>query len=401
MEENFSPVFILGILLTVGSLAGRLSEKVNFPRVISYILIGAIFSPEILGNSLNFTTESWSPFLTDVALGIIAYIIGSEINLKDLKREEKVIISSVLGQSLGTLLIVSSGIWLLGSFFAAANEININQALVFGAVATATAPAAILGIIEEYHAKGKLTNSLLGIIAVDDAIGVIFFTLVLGLGTESGFGSSFLEGLKEVGGALVLGSFMGMALGYFGNRLKKEELRLVTIMGFIFLVFGISRMFEFSMLLSCMSLGFISVLFYSKDQAEWLLPMEHIEELVFVFFFTLAGIHFELGVFISSVALVILYIILRVTGKYFGAYSGMWLAGAGKKERKLMGLCLFPQAGVAIGLAIRAKNQGGMEETGSLLLNVILGSTIIFEIVAPFITRYALKKAGDIKKQPE
>jgi Kef-type K+ transport system membrane component KefB len=138
-------------------------------------------------------------------------------------------------------------------------------------------------------------------------------------------------------------------------------------------------------------------LFYPKKQAEWLLPLEHIEELVFVFFFTLAGIHFKLSIFLSSFFLVLLYIVLRTSGKYVGAFAGLSIAGTDKKTRRLLGLCLFPQAGVAIGLAIRASNQPGFEEVGALLLNIILGSTILFELVAPFVARYALEKAGEIE----
>ncbi|MCY2687968.1 cation:proton antiporter [Salinimicrobium sp. TH3] len=397
MSTNLPPALILGILLTLGSIAGIFAEKIKFPRVVAYILVGALFSPDLLGATFDLDTDNWSPLLTDIMLGIIAYIIGSEINLKDLKKEENTVIWAVLGQSLGVLAFVSLGLWLLPSVLNMHFTPGLYQALVFGAVATATAPAAILGIIEEYKAKGEFTNTLLGIVAVDDGIGIIFFTLILGMGGESGFGSSILEGLREVGGALLLGGSFGVGLGYIGNRFQQENLRLVTIIGFILAVFSLSQLFGFSMLLSCMSLGFISVLFYPKKQAEWLIPLEHIEELVFVFFFTLAGIHFKLNIFLSSFSLVLLYIILRTSGKYTGAFAGLSIAGTDKKTRRLLGLCLFPQAGVAIGLAIRASNQPGFEEVGALLLNIILGSTILFELVAPFVTRYALKKAGEIK----
>lgn len=396
MPEEIPAVLIMGVLITLGSLLGLLSEKVNFPRIVIYILVGVLFSPDLLGDMLHFSTEGWSPVITDVALGIIAYIIGSEINPADLKKEEGIVTATVLGQSLGVLAFVGLGLWGLSTIIAPLKEISFYHALVFGAVATATAPAATLGIIEEYKAKGKLTNTLLGVIAVDDAIGIIFFTLILGMGSEGSFSGSILEGLKEVGGSLLLGGLFGVALGYIGKQLEKEELRLAVIIGFIFLVFGISSLLGFSLLLSCMTLGFVSVLFYPKKQAEWLLPLQHIEELVFIFFFTLAGIHFEIDVFVNSIFLVLLYVLLRVLGKYTGAYTGMKLIGTDKKTRRLLGLCLFPQAGVAIGLAIRATNQPGFEEGGTLLLNIILGSTILFELTTPFVTRLALKKAGEI-----
>lgn len=396
MLEPISAVLTIGVLVTLASFLGLLAKKIGFPRVVVYILVGALFSPGLFGNYIDFSTEGWSAELTNIALGIIAYIIGSEINLQDIQKEEKTIFFAVIGQSLGALLFIGLGLWGLSKLFSTLGEFGIFHALIFGAVATATAPAATLGVIEEYGAKGELTNILLGVIAVDDAIGVIFFTLVLGLGAEGSFSESILIGLKEVLGAILLGGIMGVILGYIGKGFKKEELRLATILGFIFLVFGISRAFDLSMLLSCMTLGFVSVLFYSHQKAEWLLPLQHIEELVFIFFFTLAGIHFKIEVFTSSLVLVIVYILLRVLGKYLGAFSGLSLAGSDQSTKNLLGLCLFPQAGVAIGLAIQASNQPGFEEFGSLLMNVILGSTIIFGLTAPFATRFALKKSGDI-----
>lgn len=396
MPQEIPAVLIMGVLITFGSLLGLLSEKVKFPRIVIYILVGVLFSPDLLGGVLHFSTERWSPVLTDIALGIIAYIIGSEINLSYLRKEEGIVTAAVLGQSLGVLIFVGLGLWVLSLMTQGIPEMSIYHALVFGAVATATAPAAILGIIEEYKAKGKLTNTLLEVTAVADAVAIIFFTLVLGMSSEGSFSGNVLEGLREVGGSIVLGGIFGVALGHIGRRLEKEELRLTVIMGFIFLVFGISSLLGFSLLLSCMTLGLVSVLFYSKKQAEWLLPLQHIEELVFLFFFTLAGIHFEIDAFLNSMPLVLLYVVLRVFGKYFGAYMGMGLFGTEKKTQRLLGLCLFPQAGAAIGLAIRATNQPGFEEVGTLLLNTILGSTILFELTTPFVTRFALRKAGDI-----
>lgn len=399
MLEPISAVLTIGVLVTMASILGLLAKKIGFPRVVIYILVGALFSPGLFGSFIDFSTEGWSAEITNIALGIIAYLIGSEINLQDIKKEEKTIFFAVVGQSLGALLFIGFGIWGLSQVISSLGEFGIFHALVFGAVATATAPAATLGVIEEYGAKGKLTNILLGVIAVDDAIGVIFFTLVLGLGAEGSFSESILTGLKEVLGAVLLGGILGVMLGYIGKGFKKEELRLATILGFIFLVYGLSRALDLSMLLSCMTLGFVSVLFYSHQKAEWLLPLQHIEELVFIFFFTLAGIHFKIEVFTSSLFLVLIYTVLRVLGKYLGAFSGLSLAGSNRSTKKLLGLCLFPQAGVAIGLAIQASNQPGFEEFGSLLMNVILGSTIIFGLFAPFATRFALKRSGDISEE--
>ncbi len=394
--EGLSPVLILGILLTSGFLAGLAARAVGLPRIIGYIIVGILFSHGLLGGKFNFSTEGWAPVLTNIALGIIAYLVGSEINLNNLRKEEKTVISAVLGQSIGAIAFLSFGLWGLSSIFSFLPHINFYQALVFGAVAIATAPATSIGIIEEYGAKGKLTDDLLGIIAVDDAIGIIFFTLILGISADTALAENLLTGLKELGGSLLLGGGLGAALGLLGKYIKSENLRLSMIIGFIFVAFGVSKLFDFSILLSCMTLGLVSELFYPRKQKEWLLPLQHLEELVFLLFFTLAGIKFKLDIFLNSVVLILIYILLRVSGKYIGAYLGMGLAGSEKKTRRLLGLCLFPQAGVAIGLAILASNQPGFKEQGELLVNIVLGSTIIFALISPLITKYALKKAGDI-----
>lgn len=395
--EGLSPVLILGILLTTGFLAGLAVKAVGLPRIIGYIIIGILFSKGLLGSKLNISTEGWAPVLTDVALGIIAYLVGSEINLKNLRKEEKTVVSAVLGQSIGVMALLSVGLWGLSSIFSFLPQINFYQALVFGAVATATAPATSISIIEEYGAKGKLTDNLLGVIAIDDAVGIIFFTLILGISANTALTQNLLTGLKELGGSVLLGGGLGALLGLLGKYIKSENLRLSMIIGFIFVAFGVSKIFHFSMLLSCMTLGLVSELFYPRKQKEWLLPLQHLEELVFLLFFTLAGIKFKLDVFLNSVVLILIYMVLRVAGKYFGAYLGMSLAGSNKKTRRLLGLCLFPQAGVAIGLAILASNQPGFKDHGQLLVNLVLGSTIIFALISPLITKYALKKAGDIK----
>ncbi|MGB3226195.1 MAG: cation:proton antiporter, partial [Desulforhopalus sp.] len=195
------------------------------------------------------------------------------------------------GQSTGALFFVSIGLWSSGQIFNFFPELTIFEALIFGTISTATAPAASLGIIEEYKSKGKTTNALLGVIAIDDAISIILFTIFVGLMGEGSLNERLITGGEELAGALVIGGVLGCSLGYLGRKINTEDLRLAMIIGFIFLAFGISKLYGFSILLCCMTLGFVSKSFKGIKQAEWLLPLEHIEELVFLFFFTLAGVH--------------------------------------------------------------------------------------------------------------
>lgn len=371
------------------------------PRIVAYILVGAVFSPDLLGGIVGLQIKEWAPDVTDISLGIIAFLIGAEINYTELKGQESTILWAVAGQSAGAFFFVSLGLWSSGHIFDFFPQLTILEALIFGAISTATAPAASLGIIEEYKSKGKTTNALLGVIAIDDAICLILFTFTIGLIGEGSFNERLMTGGAELAGALIIGGILGCALGFLGKRINKEDLRLAMIIGFIFLAFGISKSYGFSILLCCMTLGFVSKSFKGIKQAEWLLPLEHIEELVFLFFFTLAGVHFKINVLIATFGFVCVYILLRIFGKYIGAFAGMSISKTDVKTRKLLGLCLFPQAGVAIGLAIQAVNEASLGTTGTLLINVIFGSTIIFALFSPLMTRYALEKAGDIQKGHE
>lgn len=397
MAEDFLPVLILGILISVGFLLGLLVERLNIPRIVGYIIVGALFSEDLLGGLLELSVEEWSPQITDIALGIIAYLIGAEINIDELKKQRSTVIDAVIGQSAATFLFVAAGLWGAGQLLTFIPEINIFESFIFGSLAVASAPATTLGIIDEYNARGHLTNILLGVIAIADAVCIIFFTISISLGGEGSVTTNLLHGAKEIFGALALGGALGYLLGLLAKRIKKEELRLAMIIGFIFLGFGLSNHLGLSELLCCMAIGFVSKSFRDVKRAEWLIPMRHIEELVFLLFFTLAGAHFQFSILISTFGFVILYTLLRSAGKFGGAYGGMTLTNTPEKTKKLLGLCLFPQAGVAIGLAMRAANQPGFEEIGSLIVNIILGSTIIFELTSPIITYYALKKAGNIE----
>lgn len=397
MSDNLPASLVLGVLLSLGFVVGLMAEKLKMPRLIGYILTGALFSSDLLGRFLTFSTDPWAPALTDISLGIIAYMVGAEINPDDIKKQQRMVVATVTGQSLGVLFVVTIGMWGLGRQLDVFSYLSLSHALIFGAIAAATAPATILAIIEEYQAKGKMTKTVLGIVAIDDAIGIVVFTLALGFGSSGSVGESFAFAGQEIAGGIVFGGIAGILMGAIGRRVSKEDLRLPIVIGFVLLVLGVSKVFEFSILLSCITLGFVSERLYPKARADWLVPMQHIEELVFLFFFTLAGLEFQFSVFATSLSVVSAYVLLRVVGKYSGAYAGLTLARADPQSRRLLGLCLFPQAGVAIGLAMRASHQPGLEDIATLLINVILGSTIFFELVSPIITKTALLKAGEIQ----
>lgn len=358
-----------------------------------YVVVGAAFSGSLLGAWFPFSLEPWSPVLTEVALGIIAYLVGAEIHLKEVHRQEKAVFAAAIGQLLGVLLLVSSLVWLYGQWVGRAMQLD--AAFVIGSIATATAPAATIAVINEYRARGKVSDILLGVVAVDDALGIIAFTFALGLLGQN-LASHLWMALFEIAGSIALGSLMGAILGMVRRKIHEDDLRLPVVLAAVFVTTVAAQVLGLSMLLSCMVLGLVSKVLFEGKTEQWLLPIHHIREVIFLVFFLLAGLHFDPRVFFESLGLILVYVAARVFGKLGGAAVATSLAGATHPVVKYLGPCLLPQAGVAIGLALKAAEHPELQPMASILMNTVLGSTLLFELTAPLVTRWALRKAGDI-----
>ncbi|MFO7768761.1 MAG: cation:proton antiporter [bacterium] len=387
----------LGLLMTVGFAAGRLGERVGIPRVASYVFVGALFSVELLGGLLDFRFTGWSSTLTDIALGAIAFLVGTEFETDWLREQRGSILGGVLGQSMGAILVVSLGLWAAGLFLF--EQVTFQTALVLGAIATATAPAATIAVIEEYGAEGPLTSTLISLVAIDDMIAIVTVALVLTLAGGGSGESPWLTVLWEIGLAVAAGSLLGVLLGGFGIRVKSGDLRLPLILGFIFLTLGLASRFHFSFLLACMLLGFVAKCLAHQHTRVFLVPMDHIREAIFLIFFTLAGVHFHFDVFFGSLGFIAAYIVLRMAGKYSGAMAGTWIGDSPPEVRGNVGLGLLPQAGVSIGLALTVVETAGFRQSGPLIMNTIIGSTILFELTAPIAAKFGLSRAGEIPEE--
>lgn len=393
-------LILLGLLMTIGFVAGDYGERFGIPRVAMYIVIGALFSGDLLGGIITVELGGWSMALTEIALGIIAFIVGSELNVQWVRARGREITIAVLGQSVGTVIVVASGVWLYFEFFAGQAH-GLQTAIILGAISSATAPAATVAIIEEYRTKGPLTSMLLSIVAIDDALAIIFFTFAVSLLSGSTESNQLLLSLREIGGAVVLGIVFGSILGWYARRIHEDNLRLPLVLGFLFLNIGSAQVTGVSILLSSMILGFVSKLFYKHKTEQWLHPMDAIRESIFLIFFTLAGIHFKFHVFADAFFFIALYILLRSAGKYGGAWAGSKISGSSAAVSRNLGLGLLPQAGVATGLALQVVGSGLFPEHSTLILNTILGSTIVFELTSPFTAKFGLSRAGEVgKKNP-
>ncbi len=389
-------VLSLGIILVVGYFFGLVAEKLQLPRVTSYLFAGILFSPSFLGDIVPIHLNSWSEILVNICLGLIAFVIGGKIKVSELRENGKVVFWGTFFESLCPMILVFSAFYILSSLIP---NISPKLAILMAAVASTTAPAATVAIIEQYKAKGLFTNTLLDIVALDDAFGVILFTLV----TTFYFGESFSSGLTLLGThlliAIIIGALAGLLITKFAHLSHTDDYLFPLLMGIILIIVSLGETHHFSSLLACIVMGTVSNnTFKQSEKVSLLLPIEHIEEFVFITFFTIAGTHFSLDYFQIAAPIIAIYLIARATGKYLGAFVGIKLSSPkiDKRTPQWIGLALMPQAGVAIGLVFQLTQRPEVEPIKSILINAILGSTIIYEVLGPVLAKLALRKAGDI-----
>ncbi len=405
----------LSIALFVGLMLSRLAKLVKLPAVTAYLVAGILIGPYLLGafgiKGLGFVSmedvKSYG-ILCDAALGFIAFSIGNEFRLSQLKKTGKQ--ATVIGivQAVFTTLLVDAA--LIGLHFIIPQQLPLSSAIVLGAVASATAPAATLMVVRQYKAKGPVTDILLPIVALDDAVGLVLFAVSFGIAKALISGqvdllSVVLEPVVEVIGSLLLGAVMGFMFHYCERFFHSRSKRLAMSVTFVLLTVALSQIsfhigpvhLGFSSLLVCMMLGtvFCNVCDFSEELMErvdrWTAPL-------FVLFFVLSGAELELATFqnLLVVCVGLVYILFRSMGKYFGANFSSKITHCDPNIVKYLGITLLPQAGVALGMAMKAETLG---PEGAIVANITLFSVLIYELVGPFLTKVALLKAGEIKPE--
>ncbi len=408
-------LFSLSIALFAGLMLSRLAKMAQLPAVTAYLIAGILIGPFCLGafgvEGLGFISmeniESMG-LISDVALGFIAFSIGNEFRLSQLKTIGKKATIIGIFQAVFTTLVVDAA--LIGFHFLMPDKLPLEAAIVLGAVASATAPAATLMVVRQYKAKGPVTDTLLPVVALDDAVGLVLFSVSFGVakalisGTPS-LTSILLEPIVEVVLSLALGMAMGYLFTYCERFFHSRSKRLAMSVAFVFLTVACSMLkFEiggvhiaFSSLLSCMMLGtvFCNICDFSEELMDrldrWTAP-------IFILFFVLSGAELDFNVFSDYIVVLIglVYIVFRCLGKYYGARFSSDLSHADPNVRKYLGITLFPQAGVALGMAMKAEALGA---SGVIVANITLFSVLIYEIVGPFLTKISLQKAGEINPE--
>ena len=412
--NNGTILISLSVALLSGLLLSRLAKLVKLPAVTAYLIAGVLIGPFVLGAldipGLGIVSEEIPTLkiIAEVALGFIAFSMGNEFRLSQLKKIGKQ--ATIIGilQAVITCLLVD--VVLIGLHFIIPDKLSLEAAIVLGAVATATAPAATLMVVKQYKAKGKLTDILLPVVALDDAVGLVVFAISFGIAKALGTGdvkpiNIILEPLLEVVLSLGLGFIAGLIFNEVEKHFHSRSKRMAVTVTFVLLTVGLSTMnFEvsgihigFSSLLACMMLGTVfcnecDVSEELMDRADrWTAP-------ILILFFVISGAELELSVFseISVVIIGIIYIIARSAGKIMGAGVSSKMTHSDPNIVKYLGITLLPQAGVALGMALKATELG---PEGNIVRNITLFAVLVYEIIGPFLTKIALTKAGDIKEE--
>ena len=406
----------LSIALLAGLLLSRLAKVLKLPAVTAYLVAGILVGPFLLGRlsifgvHLGFVEEDLSAFkiISEVALGFIAFSIGNEFRLSDLKKNGvKATVIGIFQAVVATLLVDA----VLIVVALTTKIISLEAAIVLGAIASATAPAATLMVVKQYKAKGPLTDILLPIVAIDDAVGLVLFAISFGIAKAIGSGeisliSILAEPIIEVVASLALGALMGFLFHLCERFFHSRSKRLAVSVTFVLLTVALSMIkfkagnvhVGFSSLLVCMMLGtvFCNICDFSLELMDrvdrWTAPL-------FVLFFVISGAELDLTVFTSlGIVLVgVAYILARSAGKYLGAFASSKAMKCDKQITRYLGVTLFPQAGVALGMAIKASDPvTGLGDTGAVVAQITLFAVLVYELIGPLLTKIALTKAGEI-----
>ncbi len=386
-------IFSLGLILLFGLVSARLINKIKFPSVTAYLLLGILFGPS-LANIISSDLISASGFISNIVLGIIAFSIGQNFSHDNFLRIGKSVIWISLSEATGAWILVTLGIFLI-------LKQPFHLSLLFGGISAATAPAATVMVVREYKSRGNFTDTLLGVVAIDDAWCLIVFALSLAISkavTAHVSSNLFiikviLKSVLGIGGAFLLGWMMSLLASNLSRYIRTQTEALVYALGFIFFTIGLALSLHFSVLLACMFLG-ASLVNLKKTRLNFFDLIRTIDSPLYVMFFVLAGANLEIH-FLREIGLVgLVYLTFRMSGKIAGVYLGGTISRASKMVRRYLGLGLAPQAGVALGCALIAKSE--FPQVGGLIFTTIIATTIIYELIGPLFTKFALERAGEI-----
>ena len=389
----FNYLLLAGIAIGLGFLIGKGTHFLKITGVVGYIATGIILGPDVLGVIHLSSVETET--MTNIALGFVAFIIGGELTISLLRKMGKNIIVIIIGESLGAFFIVFLGVYFLTN--------NIPLAIIFAAMAPASAPAGTVAVLQEYKAKGKLTNAILAVVGFDDGFAVLIYAFsiaIVGVILSGVFSVSniLFVPLTDIGVALLLGGTIGFIFAFAFKRLIEREEIIALSLTAIFITAGLSVLLDVSLILACMTMGIIVINLYPQDNKPVFEHFKSISLPVYILFFVIAGVNLHLGLLVSIGAIGIVYIICRTLGLVSGSYLSALASKADPVIRNNIGLGILSQAGVAIGLSLIASNkltEMGYPELGSIIVTTVAATTVVFEIIGPLSARFAIMRSGE------
>jgi len=394
-------LFTLGLIMALGLVGGRLFERFGIPQVVGYIVVGVLLGDSVLKFISVQTLDDLSP-LTSMALAFIGFMVGGELKYSLFQKYGKQFFSILLCEGMLAMLFVSILTIILTK--------NIALGILLGALSSATAPAATVDVLWEYHSKGPLTSTILAIVALDDGLALFLygfafaFANALVSGGDLSIKIMLLQPLVEIFGSLLLGVSIALILNYVLRWMTSRDDQLVIIVAAILLASGIAKHFDLSLILTNMAIGLtLTNLHRDRNESIFKIAKEFVPP-IYIIFFLFVGARLQLGLMPSMGLLGVLYVVGRTAGKWAGSYLGATISKAPATVKKYLGFALFSQAGVAIGLALDIYQHFGQfgsagEELGHTIINVIAATTLIVQIIGPLSVKFAISRAGEIPKQ--
>ena len=401
-------ILTIGIIISAGFICGEIATKVKLPKVTGYIIAGVLLNPDLLHIiPRDFTNHT--DIVTNVALSFITFSVGGTLLYSHIKRLGKGILFITLFEAEFAFLAVVAGMLLITPFFitypgAAWLTTFIPISLLIGCLASPTDPSATLAVAHEYKAKGRVTSTIMGVAAFDDVTGIINYSIAIALARELvthenlGVFLSISRPLIIIGGAVILGIVSGFIFNIITSFIKKETegVLIVFVFAMLSLCFGTAKVLGVDELLSTMVMGIYVTNFNPKRNLIFKILERYTEELIFVLFFTLSSMQLNFSVLFTYIILVAFFVIFRTAGKVLGTVTGAALAKSPVEVRKYTAGGLIPQGGIVVGLALLIKQNSAFDNISDIVISIIIGATVIHELIGPVLSKMVLKKAGEI-----
>ena len=396
-----------GLAILLGYVLGELVRKLGLPRVSGYIVAGLILNPQITGLVTSSFVHSMGTTI-DLSLAILTFAIGGTLAFGPLKELGKKILFIALGEAQLSALLVAAGFLATLPFLLPRSggflETIAPLAILLGALASPTDPSATLAVVRQYKAKGMVTFSIMASAALDDALGILNYSfgvvvaLVLITRHVEGI-ATILEPLLAVGGALALGAASGLAFRFAPTWLRGESdgLQIALLLGLLAICYGVSSALGLDQLLASMAMGILVVNTTQRQERHHIFHLleESVEPIVFIVFFTVSGMLLDVAVLFQYLPIVLLFVVFRSAGKLAGTYLGARFGHASRAVRRYAGWGLIPQGGIVIGLALLVRQEPALASISHILLNVIIGATVLHELIGPLAAKLAITKSGE------